>query len=119
MSEQNTAPVKLGVENIKEVMLLGFGFGKMLKTAKENDGEINLSDAPLLVMIVPTLGPAIDEIDQVIPEFKDMDAEEAKYLMEEAKKELGDTLSDEELIEKIVAGLEWGVATVKLIRAVA
>ena len=110
-----TAP--LGIKNIKEVMMFGFATAKMIKAAKEDDGKIDANDLTKLIMIVPTLGPAVSDIDQVLPEFKDLDANEAEELKVMARKELGDVISDEKLVVKIEAALEWSVATVKLVQA--
>lgn len=103
-----------GIKETKEVLALGFSLGKALKSAKENDGKIDLNDIGLLLTVIPNVVPAVNDISLVPKELKDLDAAEGQELLDYARQELGDTLSDEELVAQIAAGLEFGIAGLKL-----
>lgn len=106
---------KLGIENVKEVLKLGFAIGKGYKEAME-DGQVDASDIAVVIPIIKEIGPAFDGIKQVPKEIKDLDSEEAKELMSFAAAELGGVFSDEELIIKIDKGLKAGIAVVEFIK---
>ena len=119
MTEQNetqSAP-KLDIHNTKEALKLGFSLIGAIKVSKENDGKLNAADLGNLIMVFPHIGPAVDDVDQIIPEMKDLDTEEAKELMEFASKELGGALSEEELINKIELSLQAVVAVFRAVKA--
>jgi len=104
-----------GIKETKEVLDLGFALGGAIKQGL-SDGKLGVEDLGLLMTLIPTLGPAFDGIGDVPAEFKDMDSDEAKELLEYAGQKLGAVFSDEELLAKINAGLEVGLAVAKLIK---
>jgi len=106
---------KKGLKETKEVLDLGFALGGAVKQGLA-DGKLGLEDMGLLVALIPSLGPAFDGIGDVPAELKDLDSDEAKELLEYAGAKLGAVFSDEELLLKINAGLEVGLAVAKLIK---
>ena len=106
---------KLGIKETKEMLALGFALGKAIKEAKANDGKVNAADLMLLMGVIPAMGPAMDKIDMIPAEIKDIDTEEAKELLQYAGEQVGEMLSEEELVKKINAGLEVGLSVAKLI----
>lgn len=112
MSEQ-----KFGIKNTKEAIKLGADFAVILKQAKENDGKIDIKDLPLLFGIAGSIGPGIDDIEKVYDELKDLDSDEAKELITYLENELEGKFTDKEIIVKIKAILEWGMATANLVKA--
>lgn len=107
----------MGIENVKELMKLGFEGAKVVKLAKA-DGEIGVEDAALLMALVPHLGPAFTDIDQVVPELKDMDAAERQELLQFAAAELGEVLEEEKLVERVEAALRVGIAVNDLVKLI-
>ena len=106
---------KMGVKESKDMLALAFSLGKVIKEAKANDGKVDAKDLMLLMQIIPTLGPAIEGMDKIPAEIKDIDVEEAKELLVYAGEQVGEMFSEEELVKKINAGLEVGLSVAKLI----
>lgn len=113
-SDEANKKASLSTKETKEVLKLVFAFIKTLKQAKENDGTISATDLALLVNMFPHVGDAIDGIDQVIPELKDLDAKEVKDLMVYSGAQLGGVLGveDQVVLEK---ALNAGIAVVELV----
>lgn len=106
---------KIGVKETKEVLALGFALGKAGKAAYA-DKKIGFEDLAHLMAIFPSLQPAMEGMNLVPSEIKDLDSEEGKEILLFAGKELaGMFSSDAELVVKINAALEAGLAIVKLI----
>ena len=116
-SDQKNEKVSLSTKESKELLKLVFAFVKVLKEAKENDGTIGVTDLALLVNMFPHVGDAVDGIDKVIPELKDLDAKEVKDLLVFTGAQLSGVMSkaDEEVIEKALAA---GIAVVELVALV-
>lgn len=106
----------LGIKETKELLVLLFTFGKSVKEAKENDGKIDMLDIGLVMKVIPVITPALDDINLVVSELKDLDEAEATELVSFVGTEVGELVSKEELIEKIVAGLELAKAAHKFIK---
>jgi len=108
---------KYDIHNTKEALKLGFSLIGAVKSAKEDDGKIDMMDIGKLMMVFPNVGPAVEDADKIILEVKDLDESEAQELMIFAGAELGGALSDEELVEKIELSLKAVVALFKAIKA--
>lgn len=76
------------VKNTKEVLKLIISGYKVYKGASA-DGKIDFSDLAQLMLLVPNLQPAFDDIDEVPKEVKDLDAAEAQELATYIVTELG------------------------------
>jgi len=106
---------KKGIENTKEVLVLGFTAGGVLKSAMA-DGKIGLEDLGLLMQLIPVAGPAFEDIGEVVSEFKDLDEEEAKELLSFAAEKLTGVFTEAEMVEKINASLQVGLAIANLVK---
>lgn len=95
-----------GVVEAKEVFDLGFSLVSAVKSAKENDGKIDFKDLPLLALVVPNVGAALDKINMVPSELKDLDEADAKDLLAHAAAKLGMAVEDPALEAKVVVCLK-------------
>lgn len=82
----------------------------------EKDGKIDVKDLPLLMTLIPKLGPAFDDVDQIPKEFKDLDAGEADALVERIAVKL--LVGKPEALEAAHAAMKAGVALFDLYKAV-
>lgn len=116
-ADERNAKVSLSTKETKEVLRLIFAFVKILKEAKENDGQIAATDLALLVNLFPHVGDAIDGIDKVGAELKDLDSAEIKDLLVYTGAQLTGVISEakEELVEKALAA---GLAVVELVQVI-
>lgn len=93
-------PEKLGIEQIKSVVLLGIHLGEMVDSLSNG---IGLDDLGPALRVVKSAKPAIDAIKsgQLLPELKDLSPEEREELKALVDSEL-DLESDalEAVIEK-------------------
>jgi len=110
MSELEAAATVKGIKDTKELLVFLFLLGAVAKEAKENDGKINYMDAILLMKLMPSVGPALDGIDQIPSELKDLDQVELDELAVTVAEEIKKVISKESLITQIVAGLELAKA---------
>lgn len=97
--------VKFNVKNTEEVIALGLGLAKVLRTAKQNDGRIDAGDLGLLVNLFPLLGPAVEDLSLVDDELKDLDSAEAKRLLQFVASHVAGVVEDEDkkkIIEKSI-----------------
>lgn len=68
-----------GIKELKEAVDLVVAGIKAVQTA-QSDGSINLSDAGLVLTLIPKIGPAIENIGAVPGEIADLSAEEVAEL---------------------------------------
>jgi hypothetical protein len=69
-----------GIKNILEVLdLILAGVDVGVSVAK--DGKVGADDLYHLMKLVPVVGPAIEEVKEVAPEFLDLDGEEGKQIV--------------------------------------
>lgn len=116
-TEEEKAKASISTKETKEAMRLVFAFIKVVKEAKENDGQLGATDLALLVNLFPHVSEAIDGIDKVIPELKDLDSNEIKDLLVFTGAQLsGIVKADKELVEK---ALKAAIAVVELVALIA
>ena len=96
-----------GVENLKQLLDLGFGIGQIARGALA-DGKIDFNDLALLMPLFPLLGPAISNVDQVPKEFMDLDKDDQDKLIMHGKAKLAG-LPDDEIKEIVRHGLRMGL----------
>lgn len=70
---------KLGIQDLKEVLEFGLGFGTAYQAAIA-DGKFDWSDAIHLIPLAQKAGPAIDNVQAVVEQIRDIDAEERAEL---------------------------------------
>ena len=101
---------KYGIQNTKEVLDLFFTGVLTGKAAKANDGKIDMNDLPLLMGLIPKIGPAFNDINLIPAELKDLDANEAAELQAFILGKFGQVLNKEDIVEQINLGLNAVVA---------
>ena len=104
------------IHNTKEVMAFLFAIGKVVKEAKQNDGKINVMDAALLMKVIPYVGPAFEDIADVVPEMKDLNQAEIDELVAYITKQVGEVIGKEKLLEQVTSGLEAVKALAKFVK---
>ena len=88
-----------GIKETKEVLAFVFSLGKATAAALE-DGDLSWSDALKFVEPLKKIGPAIDDIEDVLVEVQDIDDEEFAELINYVRDEF-DLSSITEDIEEI------------------
>ena len=92
-----------GTKELKEVLSfvaeLGNAVGKSLE-----DGKVSFVDARHFINAFSSAGAAVDGLDKVLAELKDLDQVEAQQLVDHVKMELD--LADDDLERKIESGFE-------------
>ena len=104
-----------GIQETKDVLAFVFSLGKATASALE-DGAIGWSDAMDFIEPLKKLGPAIDNIEDVLVELQDLDDAEFEELVQFAKDEFGlEDLADdtEAMVEEAINA---GVEIVKIVR---
>lgn len=108
---------KLGIENLKELVTLGAGLHRAYNAAKA-DGKIDFADTGHLIPLIPVINPALQDIDKVDDEIKDLDANEAEQLLVHARNELNYLGEDDKLLEIIVTFIAAGIAIARAVNVV-
>lgn len=101
-----------GIQQTKEVLDFVFSLSKAMASAME-DGEFSWSDAMDFVDPLKKLGPAIDDIEDVIIELEDLDDAEFLELVEYAKDVYG---IEDDVEEKVEDTINAGVEFMKVVR---
>ena len=80
------------------------------------DGDFNWRDGLNFIEPLKRLGPAIDNIEDIIPEIQDLDAEEWNELITFVSEQwdLDNSDSDDDLSERIEDGLNAGIELVRM-----
>ncbi len=104
-----------GVKETKELISLGIALEKAVVAAKA-DGKIDINDLPLLLAVLPKLQPAIDGIDQIPAELKDLSAPEAADVVAYVMAELA--IGEGKAKEVALKAVALGVAALDLFRTI-
>lgn len=107
------------IKETKELLVFLFTLGKVAKEAKENDGKFSYLDTVLLMKLLPQVGPALEGIDQVPAEMKDLDSMEVGELTALIGAEIVGVTTKEKLIAQITAGLELAKALHAFVKTLA
>lgn len=99
----------MDIKNTKEVLDLAFTLGGVYKNAM-TDGKLALDDLAYLMAVVPKFQPAVEDINMVIDELKDLSTAEAQELLAYAKAKSDENISNEDLANKVVKGLTAALA---------
>ena len=104
------------IKNTKEVIALLASLVKAIDRANE-DGTINVMDLDELVSVFPKVIPAIEGIDEVPNEVKDIDVLELEEITELVAELIGEVAGDkyEEIGEQLFIA---GVAITKAVKAI-
>ena len=107
-----------GITETKEVLAFVFSLGRATASALE-DGDLGWSDAMKFIEPLKKLGPALENIEDVLIEVQDIDEEEFAELINFCRDEfkLEELVENHEEIEMMVEdALNAGVEIMKIIR---
>ena len=107
----------LDIKNSKEVLIFAFSLGMTIKEAKKNDGKIDMLDMPLLMSVIPTIGPAFEDISIVPKELKDLSIAEAQELQDIIIEKFGALVEKEKLVDQINLGLKAVISIYEFVKS--
>ena len=109
------AEEKYGIQETKELLLFVFSLAEAIKKSNA-DGDFNWRDGLNFIEPLKRLGPAIDNIEDIIPEVADLDAEEwnelVDYVSEQWNLDTSDT--EDDISERIEDGLNAGIELIRM-----
>ena len=113
--ELNMAEEKYGIQETKELLEFVFSLAEAIKKSNA-DGEFNWRDGLNFIEPLKRLGPAIDNIEGIVPEIGDLDAEEWAELVEfvSSRWDLDTGDADDDLSDRIEDGLNAGIELVRM-----
>ena len=113
--ELNMAEEKRGIEETKELLEFVFSLAEAIKKSNA-DGEFNWRDGLNFIEPLKRLGPAIDNIEEIVPEVADLDAEEWTELVEfvSSRWDLDTGDGDDDISDRIEDGLNAGIELVRM-----
>ena len=109
------AEEKYGIQETKELLSFVFYLAEAIKKSNA-DGDFNWRDGLNFIEPLKRLGPAIDNIEDIIPEIGDLDANEWNELITYVSEQwdLDNSDSDDDLSERIEDGLNAGIELVRM-----
>ena len=113
--ELNMAEKKYGIQETKELLEFVFSLAEAIKKSNA-DGEFNWRDGLNFIEPLKRLGPAIDNIEEIVPEVADLDSEEWAELVEfvSSKWDLDTGDADDDISDRIEDGLNAGIELVRM-----
>ena len=113
--ELNMAEKKRGIQETKELLEFVFSLAEAIKKSNA-DGEFNWRDGLNFIEPLKRLGPAIDNIEEIVPEVADLDSEEWTELVEfvSNKWDLDTGDGDDDISDRIEDGLNAGIELVRM-----
>ena len=109
------AEEKYGIQETKELLAFVFSLAEAIKKSNA-DGDFNWRDGLNFIEPLKRLGPAIDNIEDIIPEVADLDAEEwnelVDYVSEQWNLDTSDT--EDDISERIEDGLNAGIELIRM-----
>ena len=109
------AEEKYGIEETKELLSFVFSLAEAIKKSNA-DGDFNWRDGLNFIEPLKKLGPAIDNIDDIIPEVADLDAEEWNELITFVSErwDLDSVGGDDDISLRIEDGLNAGIELIRM-----
>ena len=109
------AEEKYGIQETKELLEFVFSLAEAIKKSNA-DGEFNWRDGLNFIEPLKRLGPAIDNIEDIVPEVADLDSEEWTELVEfvSSKWDLDTGSADDDISDRIEDGLNAGIELVRM-----
>ena len=113
--ELNMEEEKRGIEETKELLEFVFSLAEAIKKSNA-DGEFNWRDGLNFIEPLKRLGPAIDNIEEIVPEVADLDSEEWTELVEfvSSRWDLDTGDADDDISDRIEDGLNAGIELVRM-----
>ena len=94
---------KLDIKDFKEAVIFVLAFGKSIKTQVDN----KKFDINQIIALYPKAQAAIEGYENIIPQLKDIDANEAQELIVLLGSEIGEIAHAPKLAEQFNAGLKF------------
>jgi|TARA_R110000803_G_scaffold208304_1_gene276891 hypothetical protein len=115
MGEVKMAEEKYGIQETKELLSFVFSLAEAIKKSNA-DGDFNWRDGLNFIEPLKKLGPAIDNIEDIIPEVADLDADEWNELISFVSErwDLDTAESDDDISERIEEGLNAGIELIRM-----
>ena len=109
------AEKKYGIEETKELLSFVFSLAEAIKKSNA-DGDFNWRDGLNFIEPLKRLGPAIDNIEDIIPEVADLDAEEWNELITFVSEQwdLDNSDSEDDISVRIEDGLNAGIELIRM-----
>tara|TARA_R100001443_G_scaffold98808_1_gene105887 strand:- start:468 stop:818 length:351 start_codon:yes stop_codon:yes gene_type:complete len=109
------AEEKYGIQETKELLLFVFSLAEAIKKSNA-DGDFNWRDGLNFIEPLKRLGPAIDNIEDIIPEVADLDAEEWNELITFVSEQwdLDNSDSEDDISVRIEDGLNAGIELIRM-----
>lgn len=104
----------VGIKETKELLDFVLSFTQAMQLSLD-DGELSWSDTMKFIEPLRKLGPALDDIDDVVAELRDMDEIEFMELVNHVQEHFG---IEDQVEEKIEAAVTTGVEIMKLVKMV-
>lgn len=103
-----------GIKNTQEVITLAVALGLAINGARE-DGDINAGDVGRLIAVVPTVAPALSDIDKIPAELRDLDSAELEVIKNQVISAVGRISSAK--AERLTAhALTAGVGVMRMVQ---
>ena len=109
------AEEKYGIQETKELLSFVFSLAEAIKKSNA-DGDFNWRDGLNFIEPLKKLGPAIDNIEDIIPEIADLDAEEWNELITFVSErwDLDTDDGDDDISQRIEEGLNAGIELIRM-----
>ena len=109
------AEEKYGIQETKELLSFVFSLAEAIKKSNA-DGDFNWRDGLNFIEPLKRLGPAIDNIEDIIPEVADLDAEEWNELITFVSEQwdLDNSDSEDDISVRIEDGLNAGIDLIRM-----
>ena len=109
------AEEKYGIQETKALLLFVFSLAEAIKKSNA-DGDFNWRDGLNFIEPLKRLGPAIDNIEDIIPEVADLDAEEWNELITFVSEQwdLDNSDSEDDISVRIEDGLNAGIELIRM-----
>ena len=109
------AEKKYGIEETKELLSFVFSLAEAIKKSNA-DGDFSWRDGLNFVEPIKRLGPAIDNIEDIIPEIQDLDANEWNELITFVSENwnLNTIDAEDDISVRIEDGLNAGIELIRM-----
>ena len=109
------AEEKYGIQETKELLLFVFSLAEAIKKSNA-DGDFNWRDGLNFIEPLKKWGPAIDNIEDIIPEVADLEAEEWNELITFVSEQwdLDNSDSEDDISVRIEDGLNAGIELIRM-----
>lgn len=102
------------IKDTKELVTLVAVLAKAFKDAQA-DGRIDATDIAVLIQVIPSLTPALENITNIPAELKDLDAAEVQELADAVKVVVGE-LGDAKYAEVAERAVKAGLAIFEIVK---